>query len=98
MPPSRARRYMGQWVTSMPLRMTLPASGSIMPQVMRKLVVLPAPLGPKQADDLAAIDAEIDAVDHAAAAVGLHQSLDFEHRFTPSNPYLTRCILSKFGK
>ncbi len=46
MPPSRARRYMGQLVTSWPLSVTSPASGSIMPQVMRKEVVLPAPLGP----------------------------------------------------
>ena len=54
--------------------MTWPASGSIMPQVMRKLVVLPAPLGPKQPDDLAAFDVKVDAVDDAAAAVVLHQS------------------------
>ena len=92
MPPSRARRYMGQWVTSTPLSVTLPASGSIMPQVMRKLVVLPAPLGPKQADDLAALDVEVDAVDDAAAAVGLHQSLDFQHAGrVPSSRYRCEC-------
>ena len=69
MPPSRARRYIGQLVTSRSLSMTLPALGSIMPQVMRKLVVLPAPLGPSKPDDFAAIDLEIDAVDDAPSAV-----------------------------
>ena len=48
-----------------------------MPQVMRKVVVLPAPLGPKQPDDLAGLDLEIDAVDDAAAAVRLHQAANF---------------------
>ena len=48
MPPSRARMYMGQLVMSTPLILTVPALGTIMPQVMRKLVVLPAPLGPKR--------------------------------------------------
>ena len=70
---------MGQSVTSTPSSMTLPALGSIMPQVMRKLVVLPAPLGPSRPTISPLLDAEIDAVDHAAAAVDLHQSLDFEH-------------------
>src|SRR4051794_33490444 len=46
MPPSFARRYMGQLVTSCPASVTLPASGSIMPHAMRNVVVLPAPLGP----------------------------------------------------
>ena len=39
---------MGQWVTSMPRSVTLPALGSIIPQVMRKHVVLPAPFGPSR--------------------------------------------------
>src|SRR3954466_15933692 len=47
MPPSFARRNIGQLVTSFPPSETCPASGSIMPQAMRKLVVLPAPFGPK---------------------------------------------------
>ena len=46
--PWRARWYMGRWVTSVPFRLTLPASGEIMPTVMRKVVVLPAPLGPSR--------------------------------------------------
>ncbi len=36
-------------------------------------------VGPQQADDLALIDAEIDAVDDAPRAVVFHQSLDFKH-------------------
>ena len=109
--PSAARRYMGQRVTSTPPSMTLPALGSIMPQVMRKLVVFPAPLGPKQADDLAALDLEINAVDDAAAAVGFDQSLDFEHGHGRTSVigvggvicavrggYRTSSIRSKLGK
>ncbi len=49
-----------------------------MPQVMRNVVVLPAPLGPKQADDLAGLDLEVDAVDHAPAAVRFHQAANFK--------------------
>src|SRR3990172_13429609 len=48
MPPSFARRYIGQLVTSLSASVTRPASGSTMPQAMRKVVVLPAPLGPKR--------------------------------------------------
>ncbi len=44
--PCWARWYMGKLVTSDWLSITRPALGSISPQVMRKLVVLPAPLGP----------------------------------------------------
>ena len=46
---------------------------------MRKLVVLPAPFGPKKPHDFALVDAEIDAVDDAPRAVYFYQSLDFEH-------------------
>ena len=46
MPPSRARLYIGQSVISSSSRSTRPESGITIPQVMRKLVVLPAPLGP----------------------------------------------------
>lgn len=62
---------MGQLVTSIPCRNTVPAFGSIMPQAMRKLVVLPAPLGPEQSDDLPFADVEIDAVDER---VGVRRS------------------------
>ena len=80
MPPSRARRYIGQLVTSWPLRKTWPSFGSIMPQVMRKLVVLPAPLGPSKPTISPRFDVEVDAVHDPAAAVDLDQPLHFQHR------------------
>ena len=46
--PERAWRYMGSMVTSLPSKATRPASGVIMPMVIRKLVVLPAPLRPSR--------------------------------------------------
>lgn len=46
--PRRARWYMGRLETSLPSKETLPPSGSIMPMVMRKLVVFPAPLRPRR--------------------------------------------------
>ena len=45
--PSRARRNMGSEVTSVPPNRTVPALGAIIPTVMRKEVVLPAPFGPR---------------------------------------------------
>ena len=44
----RARRYIGERVTSLPSNKTVPPSASIRPIVIRKLVVLPAPLGPSR--------------------------------------------------
>ena len=79
MPPSRERRYIGQSVMSTPSSVTLPALGTIMPQVMRKLVVLPAPLGPRRPTISPLIDAEIDLVDYPPAAVDFHQSFGFKH-------------------
>src|SRR3954447_6736274 len=40
--------YIGSLVTSRPSKRTLPPSQSIRPMVIRKLVVLPAPLGPSR--------------------------------------------------
>ena len=45
--PRRARWYIGRCVTSSPLKFTTPALGAICPVAMRKLVVLPAPFGPR---------------------------------------------------
>ena len=47
---------------------------------MRKLVVLPAPLGPSNPDDLSGIDLEINAVHHPAFSVDLDQPFGFEDR------------------
>ena len=46
--PSRARLYMGSLVMSRSSKTTLPLSGVIMPMIMRKVVVLPAPLRPSR--------------------------------------------------
>ena len=43
-------------------------------------------VGAEQADDLAVLDLEVDAVDHAPAAVDLHQSVGFEHRHVAGPP------------
>ena len=47
---------------------------------MRNDVVLPAPLGPKQADDLAPLDIEVDVVDGPLAGVILYQAEAFQER------------------
>ena len=51
--PARARMYIGSGVTSrqtpsLPLNSTRPASGTTMPTVIRKVVVFPAPFGPRR--------------------------------------------------
>ena len=76
--PARARRYIGKRVTSRPSNMTVPPSASIRPIVIRKLVVLPAPLGPSRPDDLAALDLVVDAVDDLAAAIPFFQPADLQ--------------------
>ena len=53
---------------------------------------LARPVGAQQAHDLAAFDAEIDAVDHPPRAVDLYQSFGFEQY------HLTNPILPKLGK
>ena len=80
MPPSRARRYIGQLVMSMPPRRTLPAFGVDHAASHAEAGRLAGAVGAQQSDDLAAVDAKIDLIDHAATAVGLHQSLNFQHR------------------
>ena len=93
MPPSRARRYMGQLVTSMPPSMTLPALGSISAAGHAEAGGLAGAVGAQQADDLAWVDLEIDAVHDAAAAVDLHQSLGFQHRHGGSSVNCGRVVL-----
>ena len=44
------------------------------------MVVLPAPLGPEQPEDLAARDLEVDAADGLVLAVGLAQAADLDRR------------------
>ena len=56
-------------MTSCSSKRTRPCSGSIIPTVMRKVVVFPAPLRPEEADDLSAGDEETQPVDDRAAVV-----------------------------
>ena len=58
---------MGQSVTSTSLSMTLPGVGLDHAAGHAEAGGLAGAVGPQQADDLAAVDAEIDAVDDAAA-------------------------------
>src|SRR5580704_15140253 len=46
--PRRARWYIGSGVTSSPLKVTRPPYAGICPVAMRKLVVFPAPFGPRR--------------------------------------------------
>ena len=58
----------------------VPADGVTMPQMMLISVVLPAPFGPEQREDLAAADLEIDVLEGVeAGGVGLGETRDGEH-------------------
>jgi hypothetical protein len=46
--PNRALLYIGSSVTSFPSKKTFPAVGVIIPIIIRKVVVLPAPLRPSR--------------------------------------------------
>ena len=65
--PSRASTG-APGTTGWPKTCTSPAVGVISPTSTRSTVVLPAPFGPEQADDLAVLDPEADVVDRAVAA------------------------------
>ena len=65
--PRRARRYMGRRVTSWPLKMTLPSLGVIWPGGHAEAGGLAGAVGAEQADDLAGVDLEVDAVHDLAA-------------------------------
>ena len=77
--PRRARRYMGSDVTSWPLKRTRPSLGVIWPVVMRKAGGLAGSVGTEQADHLAGIDLEIDAIHDAAAAIILDETPHFQN-------------------
>ena len=57
--------------TSKPATVALPAVGGRKQVSMRMVVVLPAPLGPRKADDLAFCDFEGDVVDRGVPGVSL---------------------------
>ena len=58
---------------------TVPLLGSRKPVIIFMIVVLPAPLWPEQADDLAALDAKRDVVDCGHVAIAAGQVLCLDH-------------------
>ena len=63
----------------MPLTMTVPLVGRERPAMMRMVVVLPAPFGSEEAEDLAGRGREAEAVDGREIAVSLCEIVDFDH-------------------
>src|SRR3954451_16451881 len=57
-----------------PRTSTVPASGVTTPRHMSNVVVLPAPLGSEQTDQLALPDEQVDAVDRATTTVVLDEA------------------------
>ena len=65
---------------SRPNSRTEPAVGRISPSIIRSEVVLPAPFGPEVAEDVAALDRQVDVVDRDDLAVALDQPADLDRR------------------
>ncbi len=61
---------------------------------MRRVVVLPAPLGPDQAEDLALVDAQIDAGDGERAVVALDEALGPDDLGHFTSPVIARSRLN----
>ncbi len=59
-------------------RVALPEVGCSRPHSMRMVVDLPAPLGPRKSEDLAAFDVQVDVVHGDEAAEALHQVADLD--------------------
>ena len=72
-----ARRAVIALTMSWPSAVTVPVVGVTMPQTMLISVVLPAPFGPEQREDLAAMDVEIDGLQRLKAGrVGFRDIAD----------------------
>ena len=78
--PMRGLSASAPRVTSTPRTLTSPPSGARRPSRISTVVVLPAPLGPEQPEDLAAGDVEVDAGDGLDVAVALGQAADADDR------------------
>ena len=66
---------------SWPSATTLPTVALTMPQTMLISVVLPAPFGPEQGEDLAGADLQVDVVQcDETRLVGLAEALDVDDR------------------
>ena len=69
------RLYGGSHVTSWPCSSMRPEVGASKPPIIRRVVVLPQPDGPEQAEELAVTDLEVDVVD----GDGVAERLDHVH-------------------
>ena len=78
--PMRGLSASAPVATSTPSTVACPPSGARRPSRISTVVVLPAPFGPEQAEDLAAGDVEVDAVDRDEVAVALDQPADADDR------------------
>ena len=81
-----ARRRALRCVTSRPSMRIVPSVGVSKPAIMRSVVVLPQPLGPEEGHELAALDREVEVLDHGLGAEGLLDAGQSEkrHRGRPS--------------
>ena len=78
--PILARVSRNSVTMSWPSTSTSPPLGLTMPQTILISVVLPAPFGPKQAEDLAPVDLEINILECLEpTGVGLGQAFDRNH-------------------
>ena len=74
----RARLYIGRWVMSRASKATAPLSGVTMPRIMRKVVVLPAPLRPSRPTISSLGQHEADFINDASAVVTLDELCGFQ--------------------
>ena len=88
--PRRAMRCAAPASTGSPRNTTSPLRAGCRPQIVRTSVVLPMPLRPSSADDLAGADVQVDAVQHLAAAVAGVQAA---HREQASRQRCGRAML-----
>ena len=79
------RWYGGSHVTSVPWSSIRPEVGCSKPPIIRRVVVLPQPDGPEEAEELALHDLEVDVVDRERVAVRLRDldepDVDVVHRW-----------------
>ena len=78
--PRRARISGPSVAGSMPSTRSSPAVTGDMHAIMRIVLVLPAPLGPRKPNDSPGRDLEVDAVDGREVAEPLGQRAGMEHR------------------
>jgi len=65
---------------SSPRRRTVPEVAGVSPEMARSVVVLPAPVGADQGDDLPLVDVQADRAERLDAAVEDVDLLDVENR------------------